>query len=84
MKTQRLKQAAEAAAQMQRDYLSGCVGQVYPVLFEQGDGERCAGHAPNYALVSVQSREALQNTVRPVAVTALEGETLLGVLKEEQ
>ena len=35
VKERRAARAAEVASQMHRAYLEGCVGQVYPVLFEQ-------------------------------------------------
>ena len=48
VKEERARRAAEVAARMHRDYLEGCVGEVYPVLFEQPKDGRYAGHAPNY------------------------------------
>ena len=48
MKERRAARAAEVASQMHRAYLEGCVGQVYPVLFEQEKDGYYTGHAPNY------------------------------------
>ena len=47
VKERRAARAAEVASQMHRAYLEGCVGQVYPVLFEQEKDGYYTGHAPN-------------------------------------
>ena len=36
-----------ATEEMRQAYLAGCVGKVYPVLFEQDKDGRSVGHAPN-------------------------------------
>ena len=48
VKEERCRQAAQLARGLQKHYLTGCVGNVYPVLFEQpiGKGRRWVGHAP--------------------------------------
>ena len=82
VKEERAKRAAAVAEEMQRAYLEGCVGEIYPVLFEQTKGGRFSGHAPNYMEVLVEG-ENLHNTVKNVKITAVEGERLLGVIVEE-
>ena len=82
VKEQRTARAAQAAERMHRAYLDGCVGQVYPVLFEQPKGERYAGHAPNYMEVLADG-EQLHNQIRNVKITAVEGEALLSEIQEE-
>ena len=80
VREERARRAAEAAAEMHRAYLEGCVGAVYPVLFEQPrDGGRFAGHAPNYMEVSVEGAD-LHNRVRKVQITGTDGEILFGEL----
>jgi len=81
VKAQRAAFAAEAAAEMHRAYLEGCVGQTYPVLFEQPKDGWFFGHAPNYAEVLVKGTD-LHNEIRPVTVTSPDGEFLYGNIKE--
>ena len=47
VKEERAHRATAVAAGMHEAYLNGCVGQVYPVLFEQPKGKSFSGHAPN-------------------------------------
>ena len=81
VKEERARRAAEVAAQMHRDYLEGCVGEVYPVLFEQPKDGRYAGHAPNYMEVLAEG-EDLHNEVRSVRITGTDGRALLGTIEE--
>ncbi len=81
VKAERAKRAAAAAEEMQRAYLAGCVGETYPVLFEQIRGERFSGHAPNYAEVLAEGRD-LHNAVRNVHITGTDGRVLLGAVTE--
>ena len=81
VKEQRTARAAQAAERMHRAYLDGCVGQVYPVLFEQPKGERYAGHAPNYMEVDVEA-SGLHNVVKNVRITGVDGGVLRGEMAE--
>ena len=81
VKEQRAARAAQAAEQMHRAYLDGCVGQVYPVLFEQAKGGRYAGHAPNYMEVDVEGND-LHNVVKNVRITGVDGDVLRGEIME--
>ncbi len=78
----RAHEAAAVAAQMHREYLEGCVGKTYPVLFEQTHGDYYTGHAPNYMEVAVEG-EDLHNRVLPVEITRTDGQRLYGAVKEE-
>lgn len=82
VKEQRAARAAAAAEEMHRAYLTGCVGQTLPVLFEQGDNGRYTGHAPNYMEVSVRSGRNLHNEIIPAKIVGIDGEILLGELTE--
>ena len=83
VKEERAHRAAAVAEEMRRAYLAGCVGKVYPVLFEQDKDGRSVGHSPNYTQVLVDE-PGLHNQVRAVAITAVEGDALVGALREEQ
>ena len=72
----KLRQAV--AAELHRAYLQGCVGQTYPVLFEQRKDGCAAGHAPNYMPVEVQTQEDYHNTVRHVKITGVVNDILMG------
>ena len=79
VKERRAARAAEAAERMKQAYLYGCVGQTYPVLFEQEKGGLYVGHAPNYCQVGVRG-EDLHNAVRNVKIEAVDGDMLIGEL----
>ena len=79
VKERRAARAAETAERMKQAYLHGCVGQTYPVLFEQEKGGLYVGHAPNYCQVGVRG-EDLHNAVRNVKIEALDGDMLIGEL----
>ena len=81
VKEERCHRAAETAAKMRRAYLEGCVGQVYPVLFEQPRDGKFFGHAPNYMEVLADG-EGLHNQVRTVEITGTDGQALLGRILE--
>ena len=79
VKERRAARAAETAERMKQAYLHGCVGQTYPVLFEQEKGGLYVGHAPNYCQVGVWG-EDLHNAVRNVKIEAVDGDMLIGEL----
>ena len=79
VKERRAARAAETAKRMKQAYLHGCVGQTYPVLFEQEKGGLYVGHAPNYCQVGVRG-EDLHNAVRNVKIEAVDGDMLIGEL----
>ena len=77
VKEDRAARAAAVAEALHQEYLSGCVGKVYPVLYEQPYDGRYHGHAPNYMTVAV-SGEDLHNKVVLTRITGVEGELLTG------
>ena len=79
VKERRAARAAEVASQMHRAYLEGCVGQVYPVLFEQEKDGYYTGHAPNYCETGVRGVD-LHNKVLDVKITGTDGDMLIGEL----
>ena len=79
VKEQRAGRAAQAAETMRQAYLQGCVGRVYPVLFEQEKDGYYTGHAPNYCEVGVRAND-LHNKVLDVKITGVSGEILIGEL----
>lgn len=81
VKEERAHRAAAVAEEMRGAYLAGCVGQVYPVLYEQPKDGKFSGHAPNYMEVLVE-RGDLHNRVLPTKITGVEGLALLGELLE--
>ena len=79
VKEQRAARAAQMAESMRQAYLRGCVGQIYPVLFEQEKDGYYTGHAPNYCEVGVRA-EDLHNKVLNVKITGIDGNMLTGEL----
>ena len=80
VKEERAARAAQAAAVMHQQYLDGCVGKTYPVLFEQEKDGVYTGHAPNYMEVAADGR-GLHNQVRDVTITASKGGRLWGEIQ---
>ena len=84
VKAERARRAAAAAEEMRAVYLRGCVGETYPVLFEQPWEGRFLGHAPNYMEVLAGTAEmALHNRLRRARITGTDGEILTGELLED-
>ena len=79
VKERRAARAAETAERMKQAYLRGCVGQTYPVLFEQEKGGLYVGHAPNYCQVGVRG-EDLHNEVHGVRIVGVTEDMLTGEL----
>ena len=81
VKEERAARAGEVAAQLHEQYLQSCVGQVYPVLFEQPGREgEFTGHAPNYMEVTAPG-EDLHSCLRPVRITGVKGTILKGEIQ---
>lgn len=81
VKEERAARAGEVAARLHEQYLQSCVGQVYPVLFEQpGQEGEFTGHAPNYMEVTAPG-EDLHNCLRPVRITGVKGTILKGEIQ---
>ena len=81
VKEERAHRAAAVAEEMRRAYLEGCVGRVYPVLFEQPKAGKFFGHAPNYMEVLAEG-EGLHNVVKNVRVTSTDGGVLFGEIED--
>lgn len=79
-KESRAHRAAEAAAEMEQDYLHQLIGSELPVLFEEEKGGWWQGHAPNYVAVRAKGLE-LHNCLRKVRITAVNGDTLIGEIE---
>ena len=77
VKEARAARAAQVAEELHRAYLNGCVGQVYPVLFEQVKDGLSTGHAPNYMEVAMEG-DNLHNVVQNVKITGVENDILRG------
>ena len=79
VKEQRAARAAETAERMKQAYLRGCIGQTYPVLFEQEKNGLYVGHAPNYCQVGVRG-EDLHNIIHNVRIVEVTEDMLTGEL----
>ena len=79
VKERRAAQAAETAERMKQAYLRGCIGQTYPVLFEQEKNGLYVGHAPNYCQVGVRG-EDLHNKIYGVRIVEVTEDMLTGEL----
>lgn len=79
VKEERTRRAVAVARTMHRAYLEGCVGQTYPVLYEQEKDGLYTGHAPNYCEVCVRA-EGLHNRIINTKIVGIDGDALIGEL----
>ena len=79
-KEARSRAAIAVAEEMSLAYRENLVGSVLEVLFEEADGEFFTGHAPNYVKVYVRGKD-LHNQIRPVQVTAVYKDGVLGSIE---
>ena len=78
IKEERAAFAAEAAARMHREYLLGCIGKEYEVLFEQvGKDGLYHGHGENYMEVAVEG-DGLHNSVLTTRIVGERDGILIG------
>ena len=82
IKAQRAALAGQVAGQLERNYRESLIGSVQDVLFEQPEGPYFTGHAKNYVKVFVPARD-LHNEIRPVRITALWEDGVLGLPAEQ-
>ena len=80
-KERRSHAAIAVAREMSAAYRQRLIGSVQQVLFEETDGAFFTGHAPNYVKVYAEG-EDLHNEVRPVRITGLREDGLLGEIVE--
>ena len=78
VKEDRARRAAEAAAELEREYLSQSVGRSVEVLFEEEREGLWWGHTTRYCKVGARSGENLHNRLRNVQITGAEDGWLLG------
>ena len=85
VKEERSRRAIAAAQEMSKAYRNGLIGTVQQVLFEEPAKGYYVGHAPNYIRVYARG-EDLHNQLRPVRITAVYEDGVLGQLltPEEQ
>ncbi len=76
-KEARSRAAIAVGQEMSLAYRQALVGSVQEVLFEEPEGEFFTGHAPNYVKVYV-SGEGLHNEIRPVRITGVHADGVLG------
>ena len=79
VKQARAAQAGAVADDMTQRYLQSLVGTIQPVLFEQDADGYSTGHAPNAVRVYLPTG-GLHNEIRPVRITALFRDGVLGEL----
>ena len=78
VKEERVRDAVETAARMERRYLN--LWKKVEVLFEEERDGLWWGHTTRYCKVGVASGENLHNRILSVEITGVEGDTLRGVL----
>ena len=81
VKEERSRRAIAVAEEMTLAYRSSLVGTTQEVLFEEPSGESFTGHAPNYVRIYAHGAD-LHNQVRPVRITGVHEDGLLGEIVE--
>jgi len=77
-KEARSRAAIAVAEEMSRAYRENLIGSVQQVLFEERSGAYYTGHAPNYCKVYLKTGEDLHNEIRPVTITGIYADGLMG------
>lgn len=77
VKAARAHEASLIAAEMHKEFMTGSVGLILPVLFESGGGDFSVGHSDTYLPVKVPAA-GLRGRLMNVRVTALDADTLIG------
>ena len=77
LKEKRAHEAQKLCDAMHRDFLTACMGQVLPVLFESEEDGFCTGHSDTYMPVKVKGT-GLRGELHDVLIEAVEGEFLVG------
>ena len=84
IKHERARRMAEVCRKTKSEYLAGCVGKVFEVLFErETESEWHCGHAPNYVTVKVPRKninDSLRRQIRKVRITSSDDEICYGEL----
>ena len=81
VKEDRSRRAIAVAEEMTLAYRTSLVGTTQEVLFEEPSGEYFTGHAPNYVRIYAHGAD-LHNQVRPVRITGVYKDGLLGEIVE--
>ena len=79
VKARRAHEAKAVSERTRAAFLEASVGLTLPVLFESGAGTGSVGHSDTYLHVRV-AEEALRGCLRPVLITGIEGDELVGRL----
>ena len=79
-KEQRSRKACAVAEKMSLSYRQQMVGGIYPVLFEEREGDFFIGHTPNYVKVYLKSDQPLHNQVLQVKILRLHKDGAEGIL----
>ena len=81
VKEDRSRRAIAVAEEMTLAYRTSLVGTIQEVLFEEPSGEYFTGHALNYVRIYAHGAD-LHNQVRPVRITGVHEDGLLGEIVE--
>lgn len=81
VKARRAHEAQRVADELRRDYLSGCLGQRLPVLFETEKDGIWTGHSHSYMPVSAAG-ENLRGSVHMVRINRVQESRLFGDLDD--
>lgn len=78
-KAVRAAEAQKVAAELEKNYLSSCLGRTFSVLFETEENGMSMGHAANYVQVCANGRQ-LRGLVKSVEITGILDKMLGGII----
>ncbi len=84
VKKERTRNLIELSERKLRAFYASHIGQTVDVLFEDMESGYWTGYTENYMRVHLRSGEVLANQIRPVVLTAVEGDKLLAATESIQ
>jgi len=79
-KEERSRKLIELSNKNEKNFNERCIGKKVKVLFEERDGEYIKGHTTNYMEIKVKTKENLENKIKDVEITNIEGLELIGIV----
>lgn len=79
-KQRRAKIMADICNESEKQFLSGQVGGIYPVMFESEKNGFNEGYTPNYTRVKVANNKCLTGNILPVKITGIKNDYCIGEL----
>ncbi len=80
VKESRSREMIAATEKSKEAFLDTQIGNIYPVLFEQGKDDIYEGSTPNYSRVVLKSESDICGKILDIKITGREGDSLMGYI----